>query len=40
MIEENALKSEDIADAIMHLLSTPTSVNITELTILPTNAKT
>lgn len=32
------LKSEDISDAILYLLSTPTSVNITELTIRPLNS--
>lgn len=38
LVNQNAMKSEDIADAILHLLSTPSSVNITEVTIVPTNS--
>ena len=30
------LKSEDVSSALMYMLSTPSSVNITELTIQPT----
>uniref|UniRef100_A0A336M1X4 CSON010221 protein n=1 Tax=Culicoides sonorensis TaxID=179676 RepID=A0A336M1X4_CULSO len=34
----NMLKSEDIADAVIYLLSTPNSVNVTELSIRPLNS--
>uniref|UniRef100_A0A336M7Q3 CSON013061 protein n=1 Tax=Culicoides sonorensis TaxID=179676 RepID=A0A336M7Q3_CULSO len=34
----NGLKSEDIADAVIYLLSTPHSVNVTELTIRPSSS--
>lgn len=33
------LKSEDVADAVVYLLSTPSSVNVTELTIRPLNSQ-
>lgn len=32
-VKRSQLKPEDVADTICHLLSTPPSVNITELTI-------
>lgn len=35
-IDSQRLKPEDIADAVFYLLSTPNSVNVTEMTIRPT----
>lgn len=34
----SGLKPEDIADAVLYLLGTPNSVNVTELTIRPLNS--
>lgn len=36
----SGLKSEDVADAVIYLLSTPSSVIVTELTIRPWNYST
>ncbi|XP_063695753.1 farnesol dehydrogenase-like [Culicoides brevitarsis] len=34
----NGLQAEDVADAVVYLMSTPESVNVTELTIRPMNS--